>query len=339
VPAYYSGCLTLTLPKRARPPGRGRIYLIDPLGDPERHRPSSIREDIVRLCQEGDFPSGRWPMTDADANALDAMARQRLEEIRDRASLVITRRIHVALPCLAMGVPVVFTFDQADNPRVSMLAKLLPIHSSEELSAIDWRPPAADVESEKERISALFRYRLQTLENRLGIAGARLPEAAAERAARSLAQACAADSDAPVFSVATFSRARFIRDAFTPEQFARIASGTPLVLFGAGAAGVRLRRILRFFDIPVAACCDNAVRDGDARRCEDLPVIGFRQLLAEHAQSVIFISALGGFDAIAGQLSAAGIPAANQAGTRALIAAYAHFVVPANDPIGAGAND
>lgn len=334
IQAYHSGCLTLTLPRRQAPGNPAGIYLIDPLDDIEPHLPAALRARVVRLEQEGPLPSGKFPLSDEDIATVQSMAHQRLAEIRDRAALVVTRRIHIALPCLAMGIPVVFTFGQPENPRVSMLRQYLPIHSPSDYPAIDWNPPPPDVEAEKARMVLVFRHRLQTLERRSGYPASRLTGEEERQAAAWLDAACRQGMTSPAFTATTFSRARFVEAAFTPEQLGRLAAGAPLILFGAGAAGIQLKRILEFFGFAVDRYCDNGVAEEDARSCDGLPVIGFDRLLAMPADSIVFISTLAGFAAIHAQLVSAGFPAARRAGSRRLIDDFSHFVVPSKTPLG-----
>ncbi|THF65687.1 polysaccharide pyruvyl transferase family protein [Pseudothauera nasutitermitis] len=344
IEAYYSGCLTLALPRRQAPGNPEGIYLIDPLGDIEPHLPAALRDRVVRLEQEGPLPSGKFPMSDEDIATVQSMAHQRLAEIRDRAALVVTRRIHIALPCLAMGIPVVFTFGQPENPRVSMLRQYLPIHTPNDYPTIDWNPPPPDVESEKARMVLMFRHRLQTVERSAGYPTKRLTEEEERQAAAWLDAACRQGMASPAFTATTFSparfsrarfsRAHFIETAFTPEQLGRLAAGAPLILFGAGAAGIQLKRVLEFFGFAVDRYCDNGVADEDSRTCDGLPVIGFERLLAMPAESIVFISTLAGFAAINAQLVTAGFPAARMAGSPRLIDDFSHFVVPSKTPLG-----
>ncbi|WP_411338703.1 polysaccharide pyruvyl transferase family protein [Sphingopyxis sp. J-6] len=139
VPAYYSGCLTLTLGQTVQhkpDPQGGDILLVDVahavpslggfLRAPVRSKLSHLRSGSIlhvgganRLIRKliravpsdlrdrvkvlGNLQPGDGVSTQA---RLD-LARARLEQY-SRASLVITSRIHAALPCLAMGTPVLF---------------------------------------------------------------------------------------------------------------------------------------------------------------------------------------------------------------------------------------
>jgi hypothetical protein len=112
--AYFSGCISMTLPKR--PDGDYKlVYVIDddakkglPFCDPVDLRP------ITSLC----LPDGEpWEKS-------EERARERINLLRDTAKLVITSRLHVYLPCVAMGIPVVFT--RPIIPRTSLVEIFTP---------------------------------------------------------------------------------------------------------------------------------------------------------------------------------------------------------------------
>lgn len=153
VEAYFSGCLTLTLDnyKVADDQRSNDIYIVDPLyGLPTKEKVffntksvlRSIRnKDIFALNARGKFLS---QMIDEEVLAQAVYIQQELpaktyseeekfvlaEELLHkyaRAKLVITSRIHCALPCLALGTPVIFVngFDGfVDSCRLDGLAEL-----------------------------------------------------------------------------------------------------------------------------------------------------------------------------------------------------------------------
>ena len=157
VPAYFSGCLTLTLP--------------DPC-------PGAPREDIV--CCVDVSPAVRQHVaaqTDARLVTLshaidpDAPAAARFERAEAvlatyaRSRLVVTSLLHCALPCLAFGTPVLFVDAVKDRYRISGLLNLLN-HATEAdvlrgAAAIDWRDPAANP-VDISRLASDLRQRCQT---------------------------------------------------------------------------------------------------------------------------------------------------------------------------------
>lgn len=147
VDAFFTGCLTLTLTGYARPDAdRREVILADHelgLGGQARHprlkalfssayRAKLRRRDNLRRFLapglvasaarvEHDLPAG--VMTEqAKLDTADALLRRYAQ-----ARLVITARIHCALPCLAMGTPVIFVngyHKESDTCRFDGLLEL-----------------------------------------------------------------------------------------------------------------------------------------------------------------------------------------------------------------------
>ncbi|WP_282042447.1 polysaccharide pyruvyl transferase family protein [Halomonas alimentaria] len=134
IEAYFTGCLTLTLDSyRVKDSERGdAVYIVDPLyGYPTRAKVTYNYRRFLRSIQSGDvfkiLRRGRHldKLIDKDllasavhvnqeppANTYSdaekfAMAEDLLHKYA-RARLVITSRIHCALPCLALETPVIF---------------------------------------------------------------------------------------------------------------------------------------------------------------------------------------------------------------------------------------
>ena len=96
-----------------------------------------------------------------------AIALRCLDLYRSQARLVITTRLHCALPCIAMGIPVVF-FGDPDDHRLSILRDLkVPVHrhpsDGVRLDEVDWDPPPLDVEGEKEALIREVQARLSQM--------------------------------------------------------------------------------------------------------------------------------------------------------------------------------
>lgn len=173
VNAYFSGCLTLTLPKsdNAR---AGQVYAVDvEPGLYSKLVPERIRNRAIHLSHG--FPTrsasvpakAGWPLSYYLVRGLNKLdpdrrlfrsARQQFESFRHKmqmaaaeellkryseASLVITGRLHCALPCLALGTPVVvLRHDIQENPRFAGLRELVRCYGRESKALdIDWDQP------------------------------------------------------------------------------------------------------------------------------------------------------------------------------------------------------
>jgi hypothetical protein len=158
IEAFVSGCMTTTFPRRPSPPVDGRIYLVDTVGIPI---PERLRHG-TRVTHQG----AQWWSQEAKR----LLARNVLDEYRHHAALVVTPRLHCALPCVAMGIPVVFVGDPADQ-RLSPifdLAEIVPFPHElrqealrtrlrrkarwwREMQDLPWTGRAADIEADKAR--------------------------------------------------------------------------------------------------------------------------------------------------------------------------------------------
>ncbi|MEM7586346.1 MAG: polysaccharide pyruvyl transferase family protein [Acidobacteriota bacterium] len=159
VATHYTMCLTLTFPRRAKAPRDPRTLIVDADHLPI---PESIRQEAVVLTHEIPYRLSE--------DHKRAIARSRLDLYRDRAERVITTRLHCALPCLAMGIPVVF-FGNPRDARFSILHDLgVPIYSninrSNERSALRllrevcWTPEVLDVEDVKRTLRGWTEVRI-----------------------------------------------------------------------------------------------------------------------------------------------------------------------------------
>jgi len=110
IDAYFSGCLTLTL-NNEYDYRTDDIYLVDPFYK-YNATPKYLRKAIDTLVPE-DYKKDVTFITHNDLLSMHRVD-QRLERARGilkkyaTAKMVITSRIHVALPCLALGTPVYF---------------------------------------------------------------------------------------------------------------------------------------------------------------------------------------------------------------------------------------
>lgn len=132
VKAYFSACLTLTL-KRWIFERRDHICLVDPcceLGEILSSMPKSLAEKAIIISHDFDAKN-------LDVDARFALARKLLE-CYQTASLVITSRIHCALPCLAFGTPLIFVPPTLDKSRLPGLIQLLNCVSAKEISSLAW---------------------------------------------------------------------------------------------------------------------------------------------------------------------------------------------------------
>ena len=111
VQAYFSGCLTLTLPRPVVAPSN-TIALVDVPPDIEPLLPPHHGCRVV-------------PATHVYRGTSRFRQASSLLRLYASARLVVTTRMHCALPCLAFGTPVIFIRETFDDPRFGGLVELL----------------------------------------------------------------------------------------------------------------------------------------------------------------------------------------------------------------------
>ncbi len=114
IEAFYNRCLTLTFDRRKKEPLNGKVILVDI--DPNTPLPRSIKKNIYHI--EHNY------LDDLTTSAKMIKAQKLLDTYRE-AKLVITSRLHCALPCIAMGVPVILLGDH-DPHRLSIAWDFIP---------------------------------------------------------------------------------------------------------------------------------------------------------------------------------------------------------------------
>jgi len=172
IDAYSSKCLTITFPKRDSEPSHGKVFVVDA---PHVRLPRGMRADAVCITHRTNDVYGDMKFD---------LARRLLDAYRDQARLVVTTRLHCALPCTAMGIPVIYFCDPSDyriavageigltlyeDPRLdkgSMKWKrrVLPRGAFRYLSVrnVDWDPEPVDIEHHKEKLIADVKNRIES---------------------------------------------------------------------------------------------------------------------------------------------------------------------------------
>lgn len=117
VDAYFSGCLTLTLKNPFTYPKRDKIYIVDahlsskviyPWGSNhllQKLIPKHVRDQAEYI--EHELPEG---LDEKDMYARQKYVQENLLNKYAQARMVITSRLHCALPCVAYNTPVIVLF-------------------------------------------------------------------------------------------------------------------------------------------------------------------------------------------------------------------------------------
>ena len=151
--AYFNGCMTATLPRADKLSGE-RPYLVDIPQEYMRWIPEEIRDNAVvrtQVLNECFDPEQEM--------------KKRLEEYAENASLIVTTRLHCAMPCVAMGLPVVMMKSRFSF-RFSFLSRYLHVYEENEFDSIDWHPTPIYYEETKNKIKQIAYERLMEAKNK-----------------------------------------------------------------------------------------------------------------------------------------------------------------------------
>lgn len=126
IDAYYSSCLTLTLPTLTRPTHPKDVVIADADLQSPTLFSYYVKESMLRNATYT-----RHALTKTCTHMEKQVLAQELLKTYSQAALVITSRLHAALPCLAMGVPCLFLHETPKkDPRLVGLSELLHAKTS-----------------------------------------------------------------------------------------------------------------------------------------------------------------------------------------------------------------
>lgn len=162
IPAYLSGCVTALFPRRnENSPLYEKIYFVDTPKELDHYVPEHILKKAE--YKTNSFPiqrlTGSHYMTEEESKISYQTAKKQLELLRDTATLVVTSRLHIASPCIAMGIPVILaSYDF--NGRFSWIDKYIPFYAKHDWQNINWNPQPVNYEPQKNMIKNLLRNQL-----------------------------------------------------------------------------------------------------------------------------------------------------------------------------------
>jgi hypothetical protein len=128
VPSYYSGCFTAALKPRSSGCPNGELLVVDGV---DHKLPDSAVEEIghrlgMQTRRVSHDPNGNGLPFNQYAEHSFARAEELLRTYCG-SSMVVTTKIHCALPCLAMGVPVVLVHPNPSEERLAPAAEFLKV--------------------------------------------------------------------------------------------------------------------------------------------------------------------------------------------------------------------
>lgn len=125
--AYINGCLTATFPYREEK-GQKDIYLVDVSPKLLNYIPKIIKGNIVEKTAI---------LENFKMEEIGKFVSQLYNEYRNKARLVITSRLHTAVPCWAAGIPVIMISEKF-AATYSWIEKIIPFYLYDEIETINW---------------------------------------------------------------------------------------------------------------------------------------------------------------------------------------------------------
>jgi len=143
IPAYYSNCMTITADgiqglEHIKEGKNDEILLVDGVDHPIpetiiSHLEKLYGQAIIRISHNPQHTNSSFLdyVEKSEKDMLELLNRYR------KAKLVITTKIHSALPCLGIGANVLFIHPNPSDPRLQTVSKYLKINSFDEV--LKWK--------------------------------------------------------------------------------------------------------------------------------------------------------------------------------------------------------
>lgn len=163
--AYLSGCVTALFTRRnIDDEKQKKVLLVDAPDEIESYMPLHLKENMEYMTHiyQFDRMQGENYTTEKEASDAYQETRRLLQYYKDYASLVVTQRLHVAAPCMAMGIPVILARRDGFSGRYAWIDKWLPLYTKDKWKNIDWNPGIVEYEEEKKFIKEFLRNRLKS---------------------------------------------------------------------------------------------------------------------------------------------------------------------------------
>lgn len=127
--AYVNGCITITMEfSKIEVSKHKRTLLIDVDDDLLSLVPKKLLETSEKYTQIHDTPS---------ENIVEVYVYNIYQKYISEASLIITSRLHCAIPCMMAGIPVIFAGNEFEN-RFNWIEPFLPFYDKTQWSSINW---------------------------------------------------------------------------------------------------------------------------------------------------------------------------------------------------------
>lgn len=162
VSAYVCGCPTIIFPRRVKSNKYDKVFFVDTPKELDNFVPSKIKNKIEYISHIVTLK--KVPLSCFEYEELVGYTQSLLNRYRDEAALVVTSRIHCAIPCIAMGIPVIFTPSNMIDAYDFML-NLLDVYTPDKFKEINWNPEIIELEHLKKDFLSIAHDLLKTKKN------------------------------------------------------------------------------------------------------------------------------------------------------------------------------
>lgn len=158
--AYFSRCLTLTLPKRKSHSSQNKVFFVGLADEFLPFIPKHIKNQAEHINQQS-FMSDKLS-SQTFFNAANTL----LARYNNEAKLIITSALHCAAPCTAMGIPVIFCRQNDEQlTRFSALDSILPLYTLDDFkkNRVNFSPNVPNIEPLKNAMLENLRLSVQKM--------------------------------------------------------------------------------------------------------------------------------------------------------------------------------
>lgn len=139
--SYLNGCITSTLTKvRDGYNNRTKTIFVDVDENFKQYVPDEVLKNSEFITQMV-----------YDVKNPEEVAKKFIKKYIEEAKIIVTTRLHCALPCAALEIPVVFIKD-IYSFRFTWFEKILKVYTKNEYKYIDWNPKSVEYEELKDKI-------------------------------------------------------------------------------------------------------------------------------------------------------------------------------------------
>lgn len=172
--AYIFGCMSFQSVETRKANNQKKIFLVEVPDKLYKYIPNELKENIVEEKHLYDFTDSNISLNRAEDMELE-LASSILEKYKNEAKFIVTSRLHCALPCIAMGIPVILLkknspFDKRNilflDHRFSAYDKLLHFYRENEYENIDWNPAVANIEEIKTKQFYVAKRKIEEIRER-----------------------------------------------------------------------------------------------------------------------------------------------------------------------------